>query len=80
MLKVLLLKNGSLTDYLIGKVTELDEEPAILVEGCMRIIDGQLEVYPKYSSQRDLFLTSDAVFTIVDPSTEILAEYQKVDE
>ena len=80
MLKVLLLKNGSLNDYLIGKVTELDEEPSILVEGCMRIIDGKLEGYPKYSSQRDLFLTSDAVFTIVDPSTEILAEYQKVDE
>jgi hypothetical protein len=80
MLKVLLLKNGSLTDYLIGKVTELDEEPAILVEGCMRIVDGKLEEYPKYSSQRDLFLTSDSVFTIVDPSTEILAEYQKVDE
>jgi len=80
MVKILLMKNGSLTDYLIGKVTELDEEPAILVEGCYRIIDGQLEKYPQYSSQRDLFLTSDAVFTIVDPSTEILGEYQKVNE
>ena len=80
MVKILLMKNGSLTDYLIGKVTELDEEPAILVEGCYRIIDGQLEKYPQYSSQRDLFLTSDAVFTIVDPSTGILGEYQKVNE
>ena len=78
MVKILLLKNGSLTDYLIGKVTELDEEPAILVEGCYRICDGVLEEYPKYSSQRDLFLTSDSVFTIVDPSTEILTQYEKL--
>jgi hypothetical protein len=80
MVKILLMKNGSLTDYLIGKVTELDEEPSILIEGCYRIVDGQLEEYPQYSSQRDLFLTSDAVFTIVDPSTAILGEYQKVHE
>ena len=80
MVKILLLKNGNLNDYLVGKVTELDEEPSILVEGCYRIIEGQLEKYPKYSNQRDLFLTSDSVFTIVDPSTEILGEYQKVNE
>ena len=80
MVKILLLMSGSLNDYLIGKVTELDEEPAILVEGCYKIIDGQLEEYPKYSKQRDLFLTSESVFTIVDPSTEILGEYQKVNE
>lgn len=48
MLKVLLLKNGSLIDYLIGKVIELDEEFVILVEGCMRIVDGKLEEYLKY--------------------------------
>ncbi len=64
----------------MGKVTELDEEPAILIEGCMKIVDGKLEVFPKYSKQRDLFLTSDSVLTIVDPSTEILGEYQKENE
>ena len=80
MVKILLMKHGTLNEYLIGKVTELDEEPAILVEGCYKIADGKLEIYPQYSSQRDLFLTSDAVFTIVDPSTEILGEYQKVHE
>ena len=35
-LQILLLKNGNLSDYLIGKVTQLDEEPAVLVEGCYR--------------------------------------------
>ena len=80
MVKILLLKNGNLNDYLVGKVTELDEEPSIQVEGCYRIVEGQLEKYPQSSNQRDLFLTSDSVFTIVDPSTEILGEYQKVHE
>ena len=77
-LKVILLKNGNLNDYLIGQVQELDEEPSVFIEQCYRIVDGRLEQYPKYSSQRDLFLTSESIFTIVDPSTEILGEYQKV--
>lgn len=78
-LKVILLKNGNLNDYLIGKVTELDEEPSVLVEGCYRILeDGALEEYPLYSSQRDLFLTSESLFTIVDPSDKIRDEYKKV--
>jgi len=79
-LKVILLKNGNLNDYLIGQVQELDEEPSVFIEQCYRIVDGRLEQYPKYSSQRDLFLTSESIFTIVDPSTEILGEYQKVNE
>jgi hypothetical protein len=77
-LKILLLKNGNLSDYLIGKVTQLDEEPSVLVEGCYRVVDGVLEEYPKYSSQRDLFLTSESLFTIVDPSDTIADEYKKV--
>ena len=77
-LKIPLLKNGNLSDYLIGKVTQLDEEPSVLVEGCYRVVDGVLAEYPKYSSQRDLFLTSESLFTIVDPSDTIADEYKKV--
>jgi small nuclear ribonucleoprotein (snRNP)-like protein len=78
--KILLLQNGNLNDYLIGTLTEMDEEPSLLVENCYKIIDGKLEEYPKYSSQRDLFLTGDSIFTIVDPSEEILRVYQAVNE
>ena len=49
-LKVILLKNGNLNDYLLGQVQELDEEPAVFIEKCYRIVDGELEVYPKYLS------------------------------
>lgn len=109
--------------YLIGKVTELDEEPSILIENCHEIIecaewgedpedlvkratslegnhckisarkveDGAvdkkdwytyeyfiLKPYPKFSAQRDLFLTSDSIFTILDPEPGVLDLYRKI--
>ena len=75
-LKVVLLKNGNLEDYLIGKVQELDEEPSLFIEDAFRIVNDQLEVYPKYSGQRDLFLTSESIFTIVDPSATMVELYE----
>lgn len=120
MIKVLLLKEDN-TQYLIGDLTELDEEPALLVENCFRIVEcaeygdnpenlekraysleGKhlkvsarkidegasdkdwyvyeyiiLEEFPKYSTQRDIFLTSDAIFSILDPKAEVLDLYTK---
>tara|TARA_Y100001968_G_scaffold139796_1_gene127914 strand:- start:418 stop:666 length:249 start_codon:yes stop_codon:yes gene_type:complete len=78
-LKVLLMTNRS--EYLIGQVTELDEEPAILVEKCFSISpEGVLSPFPAFASQRDLFLTSDSVLTIVDASEEITKEYNAQNE
>ena len=118
-IKLLLLKNQD--KYLIGRVTELDEEPAILVENCCEIVECAeygddpenlekrayslesrhlktsarkidegasdkdwyvyeyiiLNPYPKYSAQRDLFLTSDTIFTILDPEQAVLDLYRK---
>ena len=103
-------------------MTELDEEPSILIENCCEIIEcaeyGEnpenlekrayslegrhlktsarkvdegasekdwyvyeyliLKPYPKYSDQRDLFLTSEAIFTILDPEPGLLDLYRKV--
>ena len=119
VLKLILLKNRD--EYLIGSVTELDEEPSLLIEKCFKVIECAeygdnpenlekrayslepihsltsarkidegatdkdwyvyeyviLQAYPKYSSQRDLFLTSDSVFTIIDPDQSMLDLYQK---
>lgn len=36
-----------------------------------------LERYPKYTDQRDLFLTTEAIFTILDPTEEILKLYNR---
>ena len=41
------------------------------------IEDGQFSKYPLYTDQRDIFLTSDVVLTIVDPSEQIVTDYKK---
>ena len=78
-LKILLMTNRS--EHLIGQVSELDEEPAILIEKCFSVSpEGVLLPFPPFSSQRDLFLTSESVLTIVDPSEQIATEYEAANE
>jgi len=75
MVKLILLK-ADIHKYLIGKVTELDEEPSLLIENVYEVRDEKdIVKYPEYTDQRDLFLTSDVVFTIIDPSSTLLATY-----
>ena len=64
-------------EYLIGLVTELDEEPSLLIEKCYEIVDGEMLPFPKYSAQRDMFLTSDTILSILDPSPEVLKKYKQ---
>ena len=74
-LKILLMTNRS--EHLIGQVSELDEEPAILVEICFSISpEGVLSPFPPFASQRDLFLTSESIFTIVEPSATMMELYE----
>ena len=118
--KLILLKHQE--KNLIGKVTELDEEPSILIEECYEIVEcaeyGEdpenlekrayslegkhlktsarkiderasdndwyvyeyaiLRPYPKFASQRDLFLTSETIFTILEPEQAVLDLYTEV--
>ncbi|AGN12002.1 hypothetical protein PRAG_00060 [Prochlorococcus phage P-SSM3] len=63
-------------EYLIAKITELDEEPIYLLERCYEVSEeGELIPFPKHSSQRDIFLTSDVVLTILEPSQTLLDKY-----
>jgi hypothetical protein len=116
--KLLLLQQNP-NEYLIGSLTELDEEPALFLQNCYKIVEcaeygaepeslekrahalendhvklstrkvdegskdwyayeyAILEKFPKYSQQRDLFLTTDSIFTILDPTEEILKLYNR---
>ena len=117
--KLLILQQDP-NEYLIGNLTELDEEPALFIQDCYKIVecseygsdpellknratkiegehlqtslqlvdenDGKdwwaleyiiLKPYPKYSSQRDLFLTTESIFTILDPTEEVLKLYNR---
>jgi len=119
--KVLLLQQDP-NEYLIGSLTELDEEPALFLQNCYKIVecseygndpedlkrrahtfendhvliserkvdDGAagkedwfvyeyaiLQPFPKYADQRDLFLTTESIFTILDPKEDILKLYNR---
>ena len=59
-------------------MTELDEEPSILIEGCYEIIsDKEIVPFPSFTSQRDVFLTSDVIMSILDPSKSLVDLYDK---
>ena len=74
VVRLLLLRQRS--EYLLAKITELDEEPVYLLERCYEVSEeGELIPFPKHSSQRDIFLTSDVVLTILEPSQTLLDKY-----
>ena len=77
MLKLIILKHHP-TTYLLGKITQLDEEPSLLIENCYSVTpEVTLQEYPLHTSQRDLFLTSDDVMTILDPSLVVTKLYEE---
>ena len=74
VVRLILLRQRS--EYLLAKVTELDEEPIYLLERCYEVAEeGELIPFPKHSSQRDIFLTSDVILTILEPSQALLDKY-----
>jgi len=74
VVRLILLRQRS--EYLLAKITELDEEPVYLLERCYEVSEeGELIPFPKHSSQRDIFLTSDVVLTILEPSQTLLDKY-----
>ena len=74
VVRLILLRQRN--EYLIAMITELDEEPIYLLERCYEVSEeGELIPFPKHSSQRDIFLTSDVVLTILEPSQTLLDKY-----
>ena len=74
VVRLILLRQRS--EYLLAKVTELDEEPSILLEGCYEIVsDEEIKPFPSFTSQRDVFLTSDTIMSILDPSPTLVKLY-----
>jgi hypothetical protein len=80
MVKIVVLQSNP-QFYLIGSVVELDEEPSLLIEKCYSVTYAHdsthpiMEKYPKMCDQRDLFLTSESILTIVDPNKQLLDLY-----
>ena len=59
-------------------MTELDEEPSILIEGCYQVMsDEEIIPFPAFTSQRDMFLTSECIMSILDPNPNLVELYNK---
>ena len=77
VVKLILLQQRK--EYLIGTITELDEEPSLFIENCYEVIDEEsIKPFPKFSAQRDIFLTGENVLSILDPSPKLLETYKKL--
>ena len=70
--------------YILGKVTEMDDEPSLMIDDCYVIKGGNgsgikidLIEYPKHVSTRFLFLTSTDVLTILDPAPAVQEAYNE---
>ena len=74
MLKLIILKSLP-TVFLLGDVVELDEEPSYLIQNCHLVSDEGLRKYPYYSDQDDVFIASEDVLTVVDPSPAVAKKY-----
>lgn len=68
-LKVIQFQNG---DHIIADVEELEEEPSCYLKNCYLIVDGQLEQWPKYSSEREALIYSERILTISEPHPDII--------
>lgn len=70
--------------YILGKVTEMDDEPSLMIDDVYIIKGGNgsgikidLIEYPKHVSTRFLFLTSTDVLTILDPAPAVQEAYNE---
>ena len=70
--------------YILGKVSEMDEEPSLMIDDVYIIKGGNgsevkidLIEYPKHVSSRFLFLTSTDVLTILDPAPAVIEAHNE---
>ena len=73
------LVNGK---HIIADVEELPEEPSAYLKNCREILDEIngtpiLRKWPRYTDETDTLIYSKSIFTISEPTTDILNRYNK---
>ena len=78
-IQVLLLMNQTILISEIDEVlAEIGQPDCKLINPCI-IIDGKVSKWiPDLTSNTEMFMSSDKILTLVDPSKHILNEYRKV--
>ena len=60
------------------RYTELDEEPSCLIENCMQVTDEDtMFPFPRFTAQRDMFLTSENDSDYTGSSTQTAGDIQE---
>ena len=78
-IQVLLLTNQTILISEIDEVlADIGQPDCKLINPCI-IIDGKVSKWiPDLTSNTEMFMSSDKILTLVDPSKHILNEYNKV--
>ena len=78
-IQVLLLTNQTILISEIDEVlADIGQPDCKLINPCI-IIDGKVSKWiPDLTSNTEMFMSSDKILTLVDPSKHILNEYRKV--
>lgn len=78
-IQVLLLTNQTILISEIDEVlAEIGQPDCKLINPCI-IIDGKVSKWiPDLTSNTEMFMSSDKILTLVDPSKHILEEYKKI--
>lgn len=73
-IKLVLLKDGT---YLIADVEERETMPDCVLINPKRVDETNLENWPKHTDQKQIFLRSDDILTIVSPKDSLKALYKE---
>ena len=78
-IQVLILMNQMILIAEIDEVlADIGQPDCKLINPCV-IIDGKLSKWmSNLTSNKEMFMSSDKILTLVDPSQNILAEYKKI--
>ena len=78
-IQVLLLMNQTILISEIDEVlADIGQPDCKLINPCI-IIDGKVSKWiPDLTSNTEMFMSSDKILTLVDPSKHILNEYRKI--
>ena len=78
-IQVLLLTNQTILISEIDEVlADIGQPDCKLINPCI-IIDGKVSKWiPDLTSNTEMFMSSDKILTLVDPSKHILEEYKKI--
>jgi hypothetical protein len=73
-IKLIVFKDGT---YVIADVEERETNPDCVLINPKRIVDGKLFNWPEYTNQKQIYLRSEDILTLVEPKEEYVKIYRE---